>query len=246
MHNLIPSRSLERRSRNLLIGGILLVLLGAFLAALGGFLFAIEFVVPSNPSFSLYDTLRRILIGLGFLLVLVGLILVARALTWRTDNELALKTGTALAEFLDEKYAYIRNVSRLSIGYIDAILVGPPGVLVFRITRRQGVYFNEGENWMRQIDDGQWRTMRWSPTHEALVDMEKLREYLVNRGLNDVPVYGVVVFLQDEPLARITRQKPVLPVAHPSELSYTLADTYFAENRIDTDTVRRIVQSLYP
>jgi hypothetical protein len=244
MQNIVPARTLERRSRRMIGIALLSALGGVFFVALGLFLFAISFVVPSNPNFDLYDIFRQAMIFLGVAIILIAIGMVIRALTWRMDNELAEKTANALQDFLDDRYVFIRNVSKQSLGYIDAVLVGPNGVLVFRITDRLGIYFNEKGNWLKQRDKGDWRTSRWNPTREATEDIKRLRIYLDKQGIQDTPVFGVIVFLEDRPLVQFSVQEPVVPVVYTDALNYELNDSYFARERIDAPTIRRIVTQL--
>jgi hypothetical protein len=245
MQNVVPSSGLARRSWNLLYAAGLVLLLGILAAVIGMFLYIIPLVVPSNPSFSTYDSIRSLLIPVGVAIAIIGILLGIRAVTWKRDNPLAEMVGEKLAEFLDERYIYIRNVSRISLGYIDALLIGPAGVLVFRIVDRTGVMFNEGGGWIKQKDKGQWETMRWNPTVEAVADIKRLREWLRVRGHPDVPVFGVIVFTKEMPEAQVTAQNPVVPVVYLSEFSYKLSDSYFALERLDAPTSHKISTLLY-
>lgn len=246
MRNVVPRVALARRSRNLLLGSVLIFLLGVTAVVIALFLQTVPLVVPANPNYGLYVGARTGLYVLGAVLVVLSVIAAIRALTWKQDNALAEAIGDALAEFLDERYAYIRNVSRSALGYIDAVLVGPPGVLVFRITQRSGVFYNEGARWMKQRDKGSWRTLRWSPTKEVVQDIERVREFLAARSLPDVPVFGVVVFTEAEPATLVTTDEPVVPVMQPHELSYELEDSYFSKkDRIDQLTANKAATLLY-
>lgn len=239
-----PSRSLDRRARNFLYAALLVILTGAFIIVVGLALFAIPLVVPSNPSFDTYDSLRQFLVPAGIVVMVIGVIMAIRALTWKRDNPLAASTGEALADFLDHRYVFLRNINKLSIGYVDAVLIGPPGVLVFRITDKAGIYFNEGSNWMIQKDKGEWHTLRWNPTKEVVADVKKLREFLQTRSLPEVPVYAATVFTKPVPDAQVTQQDAPVPVLHPEDLAYDLDDSYFAKDRIDVLTVNQVVDIL--
>ena len=206
---------------------------------------AISIVVPSNPDFELYDLVRKGLIVFGAVIILIGIGLIVRALTWKTDNSLAEATGNELAQYLDERYTFIRNISKLAIGYVDAVLVGPPGVLVFRILDNEGVYFNEGVDWLIQKEKGEWATVDLDPTREAVADIKKIREYLTKSGLKNIPVFGVVVFLNDPPLLQFSTQEALVPVSYLSEISFSLNDNYFAKDRMDPQFVRDVVRLLY-
>jgi hypothetical protein len=246
MRNVVPRVALARRSRLLLLGSVLIFLLGVTALVVSVFMQTVPFVVPANPNYGLYIAVRTGLFILGVVLIVLSVIGAVRALTWKQDNVLAEAIGDALAEFLDERYVYIRNVSRASLGYIDALLVGPPGVLVFRITQRSGVFYNEGARWMKQRDKGSWRTLRWSPTREVVQDVEKVREFLEARSLPDVPVFGVIVFTEAEPATLVTTDQPVVPVIQPHELSYELEDSYFSKkDRINQITANKTATLLY-
>lgn len=245
MENVAPSRSLTQRSYNWLYAALLIALLGIFLAVVGLTLVSIELVVPSNPDYTTYVFIRNALVIFGGVLVVIALAMSVRAFTWRTDNQLAAVVGDTLAEFLDPSYIFIRNISKFGLGYIDAVLVGPPGVLVFRVTERKGILFNEVGNWLEQADKGEWTPLSWNPTREAIDDIKKLKEFLERRRLGEVPVYGVIVFTAEPPLIQLSHEKSVVPAVLLEELSYALSDGYFARKRIDPDTSRKIVKALY-
>lgn len=248
MRNIVPARSLARRSRNLLLGAIFLVVLGGVSMVVGFFLDTVPLEVANTPNATLYEILITVLWWLGVLLIIVGIALMIRAATWKRDNPIAAQIGDVLARELnlDDRYAYIRNLSRMAIGYVDAVLIGPPGVLVMRVTNRGGTYFNEGSKWLRQKDKGEWQALNWSPTEEVAEDVRKIREFLQARGLAQIPVFAVVVFTEDQPATRVTTESPVVPVLQPQEMTYGLDYSYFAErNRLDQPTVNKVIKTLF-
>jgi len=245
MRNVVPANALARRSRNLLYIGILVVLLGVFGTTVGFFMRAVRLVVPANPNFALYTVIRDLLVWAGILTGILGLVMIVRALTWRRDNRLAIRIGEALDEFLDDRYVFIRNLNRLALGYIDAVLIGPPGVLVFRITQRSGTFFNEGARWMKRKDKDNWHSLRWSPTKEVVVDINKVREFLQARGQSEVAVFGVIVFTEEAPATIVTTEDPVVPVLQPHHLSFGLSNGYFAKDRIGQSQVNKVAELLF-
>ncbi len=246
MQNVVPAQVLSKRSRRLLYAAIV-VLLASVLAFTIAILFrAIPFVVPSNPSYGTYDAFTNFLFIFGGILLAFAGGMAVRALTWRQDNTLAQSTGEYLAGRFDSRFIFIRNVSKRSIGYIDAVLVGPPGVLVFRISNEKGVYYNEGNKWMRQKDQGVWRTMTWSPTEEAIADIKKVRDYLVTKGIQQPQVFGVVVFIGQPPSTVVTSTNATVPVTQLPDLELSLAGTYMSKvDRHDAATVTRMAEALY-
>ncbi len=245
MHNVAPSTALVRRSRQLLLAAFLVTAAGSFLAVVGLALFVVPFAVQDNPSYDLYHAFRTALFLLGGLIAGIGVLLSLRALTWKTDNNLALMTGEYLAQYLDERYTFIRNISKLGLGYLDAMLVGPAGALVFRIVDKEGVYFNDHSKWLKRTRKDDWVAIRFNPTAEVVKDIQRLRELLAKRGLPDMPVYGVIVFTKEEPIIQVIAEEPVVPIANLAELYVKLGDNYLAAERIEQQNVDAIVRLFY-
>lgn len=246
MQNVVPSGALTRRSRRVLYLAVVILALGIVGLAVGAFLYAVNFVVRSNPSFPTYDLLRNGLIVAGGVLLALSLAMIARALTWKRDNLLAAALGDVFSEFLDQRYVFIRNLSRPKIGYVDAVLIGTAGVLVCRVCNNVGTFYNEGKGWMRRVNDDDWRTMRWSPTQEALDDMERISVFLTEKGITDTPIFGLVVFTQPHPKTILTTTQPTVPVAQLEDVESKLAFSYFAQtDRIPQAVANNIAKWLY-
>ncbi|GAB5490395.1 MAG: hypothetical protein Phog2KO_06100 [Phototrophicaceae bacterium] len=248
MRNMVPARSLARRSRNLILLAVFIMVVGVLAVIFGLFLNLFPLVVPNNPNYDFYQTIDDALRWLGGIVILISIGLIIRAVTWKRDNPIAEMVGNVLEQELnlDDRYAYIRNLSRSSIGYVDAVLVGPPGVLVMRITTRAGTFFNEGSKWLEQKDKGDWKPLNWSPTEEVAQDVRKIREFLQTRGLPEMPIFAVVVFTEDEPATRVTSEKPVVPVMQPYEMAYSLENSYFAKrDRLDQLKVNKVIKTLF-
>ena len=245
MQNVAPTRSLTRRSRDLQVAAAVVFLLGAALAVAGIALHVFNLVVPFNRGFEVYDLTRKALLLIGGAFSLASLLLALRAVTWRTDNATAYELGEQLATQLDRRYIFIRNISKRTTGYVDAVLVSRHGVLALRITRRKGEFFNEGAQWLRRRRQGKWRPMRWNPTREAVDAAIKLKAYLRDYELTQIPLYAAVVFMRDAPEAQLKLQQPSVPVVHASRLVTDLSETYFAEERLAASTVQEVVNLLY-
>lgn len=242
MQNVAPSHALVRRSRQLLLLAFLTVSAGVFLAVIGIALNILPLAPLKNET---VPTIGRIVFVFGGIVGLLGLIMAARAATWRTENDLALITGRSLEPHLDHRYTFIRNISKLGLGYIDAVLLGPQGALVFRILDDEGVFFNEASGWLKRNKNGGWSPWRVNPTKEAVVDIQRLRDYFKKRSLEDVPVYGVIVFTGDDSRAQISTERPTVPTTTLPHLLERLSDNYMAKERIDPRTVDALVKTLY-
>jgi hypothetical protein len=120
------------------------------------------------------------------------------------------------------------------------VLVGPPGTLVFRIVDNEGHFLNEGANWLRIKPTGETVPAPLNPTREAIADIRKVREYLEKHRIVNTPVYGVVVFIKEEPLVRLNATEPTVPPTHLQSLVISLRPNYLAKDRIDSATVEEI------
>lgn len=247
MQNIAPQRSLTRRSNDFKTLSLVVGAFGIFLTALGLLLRVINLsgFAVGTPNFGVYDLVRTIFLIVGIILLVAAAGMLIRAFTWKTDNDLAKITGNVLSQQLDDRYTLIRNVSKREIGYVDAVLVGPPGVLIFRILDAAGVYANEGSNWLTQNSDGGWKPAGINATVECVADINKVREYLEKRELRDIPVYGVIVFTKEDPVTKLMADKPVVPITPLSTLGINLQPNYLAKDRIDTPKVAAIVNALF-
>jgi uncharacterized protein YggT (Ycf19 family) len=246
MINVAPARALNRRTRHALqlslfavAGGILAIIVG--LAMKG-----IPLVPPSDTWYGAYVLLTDVLILGGGLTIIVGAVIAIRAATWRTENDLAKVVGNVLSNHLDERYTFIRNVSKLSIGYVDAVLIGVQGVLVFRILDRTGVFLDDGDRWLRfNQRDNRWIPAGMDPSREAIADMKSLQKFFGEHGLpQDTPIFGVVVFMKEPPLVQITMRNATIPAVTLSTLYSGLQSNYFAQERISRGAADSIVKLL--
>ena len=245
MQNVAPTHRLSRRSREFLIAAAVVFLLGAALAVAGISLHVVSLVIPFNRGFAFYELTRKAMLSAGLGLAFVSMLMALRAVTWKTDNALAWELGERLAQSLDRQFVFIRNISRRSLGYIDAALVSKHGVLVLRISRRKGQFLNHGGDWLRRERKGTWRPLRWNPTRDVVADAMKVKAYLQDYQLPAVPVFVAVVFTRDAPDVTFRLQEPAVPVVHAAALISGLQDNYFAQDRIDAATVQRVVNLLY-
>lgn len=246
MRNVAPSRAIVRRSRRLFEAAFVLVSAGIFLAIAGLAFYVVPLTSSSSTSYTVFNVGRGALFVGGVVAGFSGLGLALRAVTQRTENDLALMTGNRLALHLDDRYTFVRNLSRRGLGYIDAVLVGPAGVLVFRVVDYEGAYLNEAGNWLKADRQGNWKPMWFSnPTKDVIDDIKRLREYLGLRGITDVPVFGVVVFTKDDPISVLTLKDPIIPATHLSSLFARLQKNYLAKDRMDPPLIESIVRLLY-
>ena len=130
MQNINPSNNVNRRARFYIAMGIMTFMGGLILAALG----LLFFVLPLLGD-SLSTPAGVCFVFIGLIVFGVGLAGAIRGFTLQKDNPIAYKVGEYLKQTAlgnDARYTFIRNISKRHVGYVDAVLVGPPGVLVMR------------------------------------------------------------------------------------------------------------------
>jgi len=236
VQNLNPIRVVARRERDVMLLGALLLIGGLVLSAFSVLLLLV--ILPPSA-----EIIGILLVLIGLIIVIAGIVLVVRGLTYRRDNEEAKQVGDILGRDLDQRFVYIRNVGKRNLGYIDALLIGPPGALVLRITNATGSFLNEGQDWLQQEAGGRSLKLRHNFTREAITDVHALRDYLAAKGLDNVPVYGAVVFTEQN--VQIATRQPVVPVAKLDTLRTVLQMNYLAKDRISQDVVKQAVDIVY-
>jgi hypothetical protein len=244
MLNTAPSRSLARRTRQLALFSFLSIATGVFLISVGVLMFLIPFAGEGTTGATVQRAASIGLFTLGGAAVLLGLFYMVRAVVRRRENDLAALTGEHLSQFLDERYKFIRNINRPVLGYIDAVLVGPPGILVFRILDAEGTFINDGSNWARRNRSGDFMPWGTNPTHEAVVDVRAVRDFLKGHQVPKQEVFGIVVFIEDEPRTSFQTKAPVVPVTHLTDLLDTLKEGYLTQERMERRMVERVTKML--
>jgi hypothetical protein len=241
MQNINPSNNVNRRGRFYAIMGILVFFMGALAAAMG-FLF---FFLPLLGSS--YSTPGGVCLNVvGLPVAVLGIAGVIRGLTLQKDNRLAYEVGEAMRSFLgtDSRYTFVRNISRRRLGYIDAVLVGPPGALVFRVVNYTGEWINEKAEWKIRTKNGNLRTASNNPTRECARDVYTLRSYLAKQNLSDIPVYGIVVFTTPREQLQLRGEGPVIPISELHTLYQIISRDYLKEDRVKTAQIKATVDAL--
>lgn len=240
MQNINPSKNVNRRGRFYGVMGFFIFLIGLISVALGILLFLLPLFGDSlSTPFGICFTILGIPFGLG------GLGIVVRGLTLQKDNPLAYEIGEFLKQTSigsDARYIFVRNISRRRLGYIDAVLVGPPGVLVFRTVDYSGMWINERTEWRNRTKSGNLKSANTNPTRECAKDVYALRQFLKKNDLGHVPVHGIVVFTSNA--ANLQKDAPVIPVSTMNNLFRTMSEDYLLDDRINHPTIRATVDAI--
>lgn len=220
-----------------------MVSLGVFLILVGIAMAAIPWVAPESSAYGFFTFMRSFVFVAGILLALGALVVALRAVTLRTENTDAVITARDMARYLDDRFTFFTNVNRAGLGYIDGVLIGPPGALVLRILDSKGRFFNEGDGWLKGGRNGS--PLRSNPTLQVIDDIKSLREYLAKHEQERVPVFGVIAFIHAPPVLHLETQNPRVPASILPSLMNDLQGNYLAKDRIDTqqvDAVNKLLQ----
>lgn len=242
MQNINPSKNVNRRGRFYIVMGLLVGLSGLIAVALGILFLALPLL---GTDFS--SPVGLCLNAVGILAALGGAAGMVRGFTLQKDNPLAYEVGETLKETAigdDPRYTFIRNINRRGLGYIDAVLVGPPGVLVFRTVDYQGGWINERAEWRNRTRSGNLRGASTNPTRECARDVHALRDFLAKNKLEKVPVYGIIVFVTSPDQLDLRADAPVIPIAELHTLFYIMNQDYLREERINSPTIRATVDAV--
>lgn len=241
MKNVSTKRAITRQAYQFTVFGFGGVSLGIFLFVLATFLGRLPIAPPGSANAATIRTVTDIMQFIGVVVAVAGSVGVIRGLTFRRSNPLAEKTGAVLSKALDDEYTYITSINTFRLGYIDAVLVGPPGVLVFRILERRGTLLHEGEKWLKPGQDGTWLPAGFRASRDCIVDMRAVKNHLARHNLQTDAIFGVVVLIGD---ARITEKTPVIPGVTLDGLLERLRTGYMAKPRLDSAAAAAIVALL--
>jgi hypothetical protein len=243
MENVAPVNALNRRSRQLFQWSFIIFAVGALVFVLAVLFGTIRLIPSIHPLSWFYDLVTNTFYFVGLIVMAVAIMMAIRAFTRRKENDLALTTGNIINQsgYFDGRYSFIRNINRSGLGYIDAILIGPPGALVFRILDNTGNFANESANWMAQNSRGEWVPARINPTRQCVDDIQHLRQYLTRHNLGTVPIFGLIVFTASEGGVRIAEKDSIVLISHLHSVVQNLSKQYLAKvDRIPQETVTAV------
>lgn len=230
MKNVSTKRAITRQAYQFMVFGFGGIAVGVFLLVASAFLGRVPIALPNSSSGSTIRFIVNVMQVIGFIAVAAGIIAFVRGITFRRDNPLADKVGRVLAPALSDDYTFIRSINTFRLGYIDAVLVGPPGVLVFRIIERGGLLLHEGDRWLKPAADGKWLPAGFKASRDCIIDMRAVKNYLARENIATEAVFGVVVLTAK---AEITEKSPLIPGVTLDGLLERLRAGYMAKPRLD-------------
>lgn len=151
-----------------------------------------------------------------------------------------------LASALDDRFVLLRNyVPPKAAGYggdIDAVLVGPPGVVVFEVKTWRGYYSYSGERWLfRPHPQAGWQPAEKNPTIQARNNARRVERTLAAAGLGGVSVRPIIALAGTHAYVEVHA-----PIAVPL---FFVRDrrpdvSWLAKHEMGEKTVERVVAAL--
>lgn len=241
MKNVSTKRAITRQAYQFMVFGFGGLSLGVFLVVLSAFLGRVPLAAPNTSSASTVGFIVGLFQFAGVLVAVAGIAALIRGVTFKRSNPLADRVGKVLAQALADDYTYIHSINNFRLGYIDALLIGPPGVLVFRIVERSGTLLHEGNRWLKPGPDGNWLPAGFSASRDCIVDMRAVKNFLARKQVVTEDIFGVAVLIGD---AKITEKAPLIPGVTLDGLLDRLRTGYMAKPRLDPALASVIITHL--
>ena len=148
-----------------------------------------------------------------------------------------------LKRLLDKRWMLFRNVVVPgSDADIDAVLVGPQGVLAFEIKAYSGNFRVRGSQWHYRASGG-WRPMDINPIKQTAWNRQRLARYLNDKHRNEeVPVSAMIV-LGREP-QNIQLFKPSVYIVPRVGLLERSLISYLAQPPLPDHTIQGVMDTL--
>jgi hypothetical protein len=148
-----------------------------------------------------------------------------------------------LKRLLDKRWKLFRNVVVPgSDADIDAVLVGPQGVLAFEIKAYSGNFRVRGSQWHYRTSGG-WRPMDVNPIKQAAWNRQRLARYLNDKHRNEEVPVSVMIVLGREP-QNIQLFKPSVYIVPRLGLLERSLTSYLAQPPLPDRTIQAIMHTL--
>lgn len=246
MRNLSPGGSISRQALNLLKNAILAVSGGTLIAIIGLAVSVIPLVGREGSFTKLYEISTQAFMIVGVILASSGLWLVGCAYRRRKlDDKFFREVAVKLCDQFDSRFTYISNLNVRGLKGIDAVIVGPPGLLVLRLLDNRGDLYQEHGYWLQQGKKGDFIPLNFNPARELLSDIRRLRSKLAQHAMSEFPIFGIIVSLRSSTDVQYHTSGEVFPFSHVSTLVDSLNQNYLGRERVTMRAVRAVLKQLH-
>lgn len=228
------SRERARRAQRRMATGCITALAALVLIAFG-------VVLVLLPLFegALQTLINVIAFALGGALLLVGIYYFTSGMAIPTADARSARLAQVLSGVLDQNHILVRDPAPAGLNArLDAVVIGPSGIMVFKVVDEPGIFRCEGDLWLQRAPGKDFQLWRRNPTREFLAELDQLRAYLNKRSLNNVPLSTLIVFT--DPHTEISARAPAIPVTTLFNMPTELRNGYLLRPRIDEELTRRV------
>jgi hypothetical protein len=148
-----------------------------------------------------------------------------------------------MKRLLDKRWKLFRNVVVPgSDADIDAVLVGPQGVLAFEIKAYSGNFRVRGSQWHYRAGGG-WRPMDVNPIKQAAWNRQRLARYLYDKHRNEEIPVSIMIVLGREPQS-IKLYKPSVYIVPRLGLLERSLTSYLAQPALSDHTAEAVMHTV--
>ncbi len=235
------NRALTRRAQRQKLSGMIFLLAGLVLIALGILLLLFIFVPFTGELPQVIIVLGDFAIGI--IAVLVGLFRLTRGIATPTTDALGARLTQTLSPVLDEHHLLMRHVKPRGLPITpDALIVGPGGVMLLKLIDEPGIFRCEGDVWLLRRAGRDFSSWERNPSREMIQEIDAMGAFLAQKGLEGVPISAVIVFTHRS--AEISTRAPAIPITTLEYLPIELRRGFLLSARIDTGTLKKTRRTL--
>ena len=223
------SRERASRARRRMATGCLTTLAALVLVAFGVVLML----------FPLFEGALQTIVNIGAFavggaLLVFGIFYFGKGVGSVTYDPRGARLAQVLSTVLDGRHILVREPAQPGLdARLDALVIGPGGIMVFKLVDEPGIYRCEGDLWLQRPPGKDFQVWLRNPTREFLPEIDRLRAYLNKRDLGSVPLSTLIVFT--DPHASISARAPAVPITTLFNLPVELHNGYLLRPRIDED-----------
>ena len=245
MHNLSTGKGISRQARKLLQFAVLAVSGGAFVSIVSLALSVIPLVGREGSLANIYTLTTPSVFILGVITALIGLWILGRAYQRKRNDEfLANVIAQKLCLEFDSRFTLVSNINNQGLRGVDAVIAGPPGLLVLRFLNHNGSLFQERGYWLIQGTKGDLRPLKNNLTKELLSDILRIKSRLDDKKLLGFPLFGAVLSVNSSDVLQYHSNGEIFPLVFSSSIAERLQQQYLSRDRVTLRAVRKAVEFL--
>ena len=245
MHDLSIGRGISRQAQRLLQFAILAVSGGAFVSIVSLALSVMPLIGREGSLAKIYTVTTQSVFTLGVIVAFIGLWSLGRAYQRKKNDEfLANRIAQKLCIQFDSRFTLVSNFNSQGLRGVDAVIAGPPGLLVLKFLNHSGSLFQERGYWLIQGINGDLRPLRNNLTEELLSDILRIRTRLNDKKLSGFPLFGAVLSVNSSDVLQYHSNGEIFPLVFSTSIAESLHQQYLFRDRVTLRAVRKAIEYL--